>query len=115
MMPGLWEVISASMNLGAEKKKGFCKPVVSGNSDARGHNRYYSTKICSRPVDCLRRLPVDNVPPTDSLEQCSLQVLLPDPPEAFVASGFLVDQEARHENSHSCFSGEVQRLKVRGN
>lgn len=91
-MAGLWEVISASVS----RKKRFLQTCYSCNSDARGHNWYYSTKIRSRPVDRLRRLPVDTVPPTDSLEQRSLQVLLPDPPEALVASGFLVDQGARH-------------------
>lgn len=63
-------------------------PVATTGTTAQRSVPGQSTVLC--------RLPVDNVPPTDSLEQCSLQVLLPDPPEAFMTSGFLVDQGAWH-------------------
>lgn len=48
---------------GSRKKKVSTNLLlISGNSDAHGHNWYYSTKIWSRPVDCFALSPCGQRP-----------------------------------------------------
>lgn len=96
-MPGLWEVISASMNLGAEKK-GFCKPAIRQRQQRRPWPQLvlqHKDLFQASRLFCVVSLWTTSLLPS-RWNSVNLQVLLPDPPEAFMTSGFLVDQGARH-------------------